>query len=93
MEAGGREELANPRELTVLRPEVVPPLADAVRLVDREARDAESGGELEESRRQQPLGGDEDEMVAPAGDLALGGADLAGVHAAVDGHGREAARP
>src|SRR5205823_9964777 len=44
------QALAKRGELAVLRPEVVTPLADAVRLVDREALDAEPRDELEEAR-------------------------------------------
>ena len=62
---GGRRE-GDPRhagkalgehgEPQVLGPEVVPPLGDAVRLVDREKRQRHPAEEVEEALGQQPLG-------------------------------------
>ena len=49
----------------------MPPLADAVRFVDREAGDVKPRGQLQKSRRQQPLRSDEYKMMAAGGDLAL----------------------
>ena len=69
---GGRErqhalgaELARPRgQLEVVGPEVVPPLGDAVRLVDREQRDRRLGELGEEALVVEPLGRDVEELQA-----------------------------
>ena len=63
---GGRERDARHRrvalvqhgEQQVVRPEVVAPLRDAVRLVDGEERDARLVEQLEAARRAEPLGRD-----------------------------------
>src|SRR2546423_12504229 len=52
VEARIREAAAERGELTIFRTEVVTPLADAMRLVDREALDAEARDELQEARGQ-----------------------------------------
>ncbi len=65
-------ELARPRsQLEVVRPEVVPPLGDAVRLVDREQRDRRLGQLGEEALVVEPLGCDVEELQA-AGAEAVG---------------------
>ena len=71
------------RESAIFGPEVVPPLADAMRLVDRKAGDLQARRQLEKSRRQQPLRRDEYKMMPPAGDLALDVADFHLIHAAM----------
>jgi hypothetical protein len=48
MDADAGQQLAQAAELAVLRPEVMPPLADAVRFVDRDEADAACRQEREE---------------------------------------------
>src|ERR1044072_122687 len=52
----------------VLRTEVVPPLADAVGLVDRHQRDVQIAEHRPESRKGQALGGHIDEAVPARGE-------------------------
>ena len=59
------------------------PLADAVRLVDREAGNVQARGEIEKSRRQQPLRRDEYKMMPAAGELALDVTNLHLIHSAM----------
>ena len=65
---GAREDARRPQlleqsaDLQVLRPEVVPPLADAVGLVDRDERGREARGERSESRVREALGSDVREL-------------------------------
>jgi hypothetical protein len=61
------EALAQLDEAPVLGPEVVPPLADAVRLVDGHALDAPFGQALQEARLKQALGSHVEQpvLIAP----------------------------
>ena len=52
-------------EQPVVGPEVVAPLRDAVRLVDRDERRRAPGQHLGEAGHPQPLGGDEEEVEPP----------------------------
>ena len=81
------------RESAIFRPEVVPPLADTVSLVDREARNLKARDKIEKSRRQQPLRRDEYKMMPAAGELALDVANFHLVHPAVDRRRRIARQP
>ena len=54
-------------ELAVFRPEVVTPVADAVRLVDGERADLEAFDELQKARRQQALRRHEHQSIAAGG--------------------------
>jgi hypothetical protein len=49
-------EFGDPREVAVLGPEVMAPLADAMRLVDRKERNLDAREHLLEARHHQPLG-------------------------------------
>ena len=63
----GRPELPEQRaDLEVLRAEIVAPLADAVRLVDRDQRAAQRREQLPEVGRNQTLGCDVEEPVVAA---------------------------
>ena len=74
----GRPPLAEDRELQVVGPEVVAPRGDAVRLVDREQRDASAVEQLQRRGHREPLGR-EVEQVELAGDVrGLDGAALLG---------------
>ena len=61
MKADRRPALAQPRELAVLGPEIVTPLADAVRFVDRDEADRPRASMIQEAvapLADQPLGRD-----------------------------------
>ena len=61
----GRAQRGQPlAEQAVVGPEVVPPLADAVGLVDRDERRRAAGQHLGEAGHAQALGGDEEEVEA-----------------------------
>ena len=91
VKAGVAETRLELRQLPVFQPEVMAPLTDAMRLVDREGADAQTRGKLEKTRRQQPFRCDEYEMMTAGGDLALGIAKLGEVHPAMQGDGGIAA--
>ena len=68
VQADAGEQLAQPPELAVLGPEVVPPLADAVRFVHGDEADVD--GRQQRQKRvgalaDQPLGRDVEQLVAP----------------------------
>ena len=67
-------------DLEILRPEVVSPLADAVRFVDGHERTAQIGEEAAEAGEAQPLRGDVDQLVVAPGHQAHAPAHLAAVH-------------
>ena len=60
--------------------------------INRKAGNIKSRGELEESRRQYALGGDEYKMMAAGGELALDLTNLGLVDAAMKGGGGIAGR-
>ena len=66
----------------------MPPLADAVRFIDREAGNFQARGEIEKSRRQQPLRRDEYKMMAAPGELALDVTNLHLIHPAMERRSR-----
>ena len=63
--------LVQQRELQVFGPEIVPPLRDAMRLVDREQRDLRSLEQLEAARRRETLRRDVDEVELAGDERAL----------------------
>ena len=71
-------------ELAILRPEVMPPLADAVRLIDREERRTGAPEPLRESRQRQPLGRDVEQVHPRHREVALDGGALLPALAAVE---------
>ena len=82
---GGRAELlAGLAEPGVVGPEVVPPLADAVGLVDGQQAGLEPGHHRDEPGAAEPLGGDVDEVVPARLDLEHPRPLLGGVERAVD---------
>jgi hypothetical protein len=58
-------------ELDVLRPEIVPPLRHAVRLVDGEEREPRPLEQTQEARRHQPLWRDVEQVEPAREQLAL----------------------
>jgi hypothetical protein len=78
--AGNRTE--ERADLAVLGPEVVPPLADAVRFVDGDEGAAEILDEAAESGEGESLGGDVDELVFTGTDPIEPRVDLVGIERA-----------
>ncbi len=64
------EELAQRAELDVLRAEVVAPLRDAVRLVDREERERQLPQHLEEAVEHEALGRDVEQVEVAGPQIA-----------------------
>ncbi len=95
------EEPAQLAELHVLGAEVVPPLADAVGLVDGEEGDAgvaafapaETSQPLEERGGHQGLGGDVEQVELAAVELCQHAAGLVPIERRVVGGGTDAGRP
>ena len=83
--------LACPGELLVLRPEVVSPGGDAVRLVDREERDREVGHGREEGRGLEPFRSHVHEAVFAPAQRALTVLPFALRQRAVHERGRDSA--
>jgi hypothetical protein len=92
MDAGGGKPLAQQGELPVLGAEVMPPLADAVGLVDREPPHADAGEEVEQPRVHEPFRGGEQEPQVAGGETVADGRPLVLRHAPVDRRGRVADR-
>src|SRR4029077_14597969 len=93
MYAGLREAVFELRELAIFGPKVVPPVTDAVCLVDGEGPDVQTLNELQKARSQQPLGCHEYQSIAAGHDLLLGRTGGFGSHAAVQGGRRITALP
>ncbi len=95
---GGRERdarhirvaLVQHGEQQVVRPEVVAPLRDAVRLVDGEERDARLVEQLEAARRAEPLGRHVQQVELAREQLALDGAGRRGIERRVQELGADA---
>ncbi len=66
-----RIALVQHRQAEILGPEIVAPLRNAVRLVDREQRDVRAIDELEAARREQPLRRDVEQIELPRRERAL----------------------
>ena len=79
-------------DLQVFGPEVVPPFADAVRLVDRDQRDRDVAEETAEALEHQPLRGHVDERVLASGQPAHAAAGLRPVEGGREEGGAHAAR-
>ena len=76
MQADAGQQLPQPPELPVLGPEIVSPLADAVRFVHRDEADAAGREQVEEAvaaLADQPLGRDVEQAIAS---LAQAGDDV-----------------
>jgi hypothetical protein len=71
-----REGLAQRAKLAVLRPEVVPPHADAVGLVDRDERQRQRAQHRAEPLGHQPLRGYVQELELPLADPLHGAIPL-----------------
>ena len=72
----GAEPLAHIRQPQIVGPEVVSPLRQAVRLVDREAVDVGLSDRVQEAAAGEALGGDVDQARAAGGDAGEGNAHL-----------------
>ena len=85
-----REDPADPErfrqsgELEVFGAEIVPPLADAMRLVDGEHRDRPAADRLGESARAEPLGRDVEDPDRPRSDAREDFAGPSGVEARIE---------
>jgi hypothetical protein len=77
---GGAEPLAHVRQPQVVGPEVVPPLRQAVRLVDREAVDVGLADRVQEAATGEAFGGDVDQTRTAGGDAGEGHAHLLAGH-------------
>ena len=84
---GRAEPLAGQADPRVIGAEVVPPLADAVRLVDRQQGRLDPRHHLDEPAAAEPLRGDVDEVVPPRLDLVNPRELLGRVERAVDQRG------
>ena len=85
-----RPALAQDGELEILRAEVVAPLRDAVRLVDREQRERQPVEPVEEAVGEQPLGRDVEQVDLARGGLPADPALLRGREAGVQELGADA---
>ena len=88
-----RKVVAHAPELTVLRPEIVPPLADAVGFVDRDEADApllQRAAEAIAALADQPLGRDVEQAAAVLAQTREHGVALAGGLGAVQERRRHA---
>ena len=92
MTGAGRSSGQPLAEHAVVRPEVVAPLRDAVRLVDGDQGGRALGEHLGEAGHAQPLGRDEEEVEAPVEVLAARAARGGAVATGVDALGGEALR-
>ena len=86
----GAAEPAVTGELQVVGAEVVPPLGDAVRLVDGEERDPHPGDRLPEALVAEAFRGDIEKAEGPLPDAAHQVADLPGVERRVEPGGGHA---
>ena len=85
-----RQLLQKVQNFQIARAEILPPLGDAVRLVDREQRDLQLLRERAEAVGQQPLRRDVEDLVSAEARVAVGLAQLLDGHGAVDAAGRDA---
>ena len=85
-----RQLLQKVQNFQIARAEILPPLGDAVRLVDREQRDLQLLRERAEAVGQQPLRRDVENLVSAEARVAVGLAQLLDGHGAVDAAGRDA---
>jgi hypothetical protein len=88
----GRELLDQLADLQVLRPKVVSPFADAVRLVDGQQRNADLVQQTTEARECQPFRGGVHQLVGAGGQPGHAQPHLAGVERCSQEGGRHAAR-
>ena len=87
---GGEADLATGQaDPGVIRPEVVAPLGDAMRLVDGQKRRPDSSHRFDKSGASEPLGCDINEVVPPVLDLSEPGVLLGRVERAVEQGGSE----
>ncbi len=85
-----REALVQQRELAIVGPEIVAPLRDAMRLVDREQGDRAAAQQVEEARHGQALGCDVEQVERAGGEVALGVVDRRPVQVRVQRRGAHA---
>ena len=63
-------------ELQIFRAEIMPPLADAMRLVDGEQRDLHAVQHLQKVRHHQPFGRDVEQVQPPGAQIRADGGAL-----------------
>ena len=80
----GGKTLVQQRQLQVFGPEIVAPLRDAMRLVDREQRELRAVQQIEAARGGQPLGRDVEHVELAGEQRALGGPRRIGVERRVE---------
>src|SRR5262245_37079720 len=69
MNACGRKACLQFCKLTIFRTEVMTPMTDAMRLVNRESPNLQAIDNLKKARSEQPLGRDEDKTIFSCCDL------------------------
>ena len=79
-----RERVDEIGDLQIARAEILPPLGDAVRLVDGDERDGDRLRQLHKTRRAEPLGRDIEQAVLPAIGAAVHVAQLLARERTVD---------
>ena len=96
---GGQGDARDPGEALgqhgqpeVVLPEVVAPLGDAVRLVDREQGQARPAQQVQGALLHEPLGGEVEQVVVPGQQSALHGSGLFEVQGGVQVRGADAHR-
>ena len=86
-----RDELADLLQAAVFRAEIMPPLADAVRLVHREGGDPPTDETRQEIGQHQPLGRDVEKLVGPGIKPVDAAAGFISIERGVEKRGRHAA--
>ena len=84
--------LSHLAEQRIVRPEVVPPVGDAVGFVDREKIDLDLRERFQKSRAAEPLGRDVDQLVSAGFDAIQSGGPLQLAQAGVNERRRDASR-
>ena len=86
----GRETLREHGQADIFGAEIVSPLRDAVRLVDRKQRDARAGEQGQAARREQPLRRDVEQIELAGDELRLDGGGLARRQRGIEDRGLDA---
>ncbi len=91
MHGDSGKQFFQPPQRAIFRPEVVAPLANAMRLIDGEERHREVFKEIERALHHQPLGGQVQQLDATRADVGRNFAFFAGQKRAVHAGGRHTA--
>ena len=78
------------RYVEIAGAKILPPLGDAMRLVDGDHGDGQRAANAQKTRRKQALGGDVDQLVLPAGEVSEGNVHLSLGERAVEKRRRHA---